>query len=525
MSNGVKIRGFFTKKKIIWTVIILLVVGFIGYRIHASKNTAGNIQTAVATKQDLQQTVLSTGQVVSSTDLNLGFQSSGVVTQVLVKEGDMVKAGQTLATLNQSSAAAALTTAEGGLAQAQANYEKVLQGSTDTQIAVTQQAVYTAQVALGNATTSLATTQAQQATAVKNAYNTLLNTSITAVASSGNSDTVTPIITGTYIGSNVGIYNISLYSTGSGLQFQVSGLETVSGNVRNLPTQMGTFGLYIQFNTTPAVGDTWTVSIPNTYAPAYVANYNAYQTALQAQASAVSAAQGQVQSAQSALAQAQATLDNELAQASSADIDVAKAQILSAQGQVDSAQVNLNNTVLKAPLDGTITQVDIKIGEQAVALQEVMILQDVADLHAEADVAEADIASLQPGQSVDYTFDALGPDRHFSGSVLTINPASTVISGVVNYLVKAALPNIPDIKPGMTANMTILVAKKSNVLAVPSSAVINQNNNQYVRVVDDIKKGTYHQVQVQTGLSADGGLVEITSGLSEGQTVVTYIKQ
>ena len=51
---------------------------------------------------------------------------------------------------------------------------------------------------------------------------------------------------------------------------------------------------------------------------------------------------------------------------------------------------------------------------------------------------------------------------------------------------------------------------------MPSSAIINQNNNQYVRVVDDIKKGTYHQVQVQTGLQADGGLVEITSRLERG---------
>lgn len=526
MSNGVNIRGFFTKKKIIWTIIILLVAGFAVYRIYASKNTVSGIQTAVATKQDLQQTVLSTGQVISSTNLNLGFQTGGVVTQVLAKEGGKVKAGQTLAILNQASAGAALTSAQGSLAQAHANYEKVVQGSSNTQIAVTQQAVYTAQIALNNATTTLATAQAQQATAVKNAYNTLLNTSIAAIPTSGNTDTVTPIITGTYTGSSVGVYNISLYTTGNGLQFQISGLENASGNVRSQPTQMGTFGLFIQFGSvTPATGDNWTVSIPNTYAASYVANYNAYQTALQTQSSAISAAQGQVLSAQSALAQAQATLNNQLAQASSADIDAAKAQILSAQGQVDAAQANLSNTILKAPLDGTITQVDIKVGEQASALKEVMILQDVADLHAEADVSEANIASLQLGQSVDYTFDALGPDRHFAGTVLTINPASTVVSGVVNYLVKATLPNISDIKPGMTANMTILVAKKSGVLAVPSSAVINQNSNQYVRVMDDVKKGTYHQVLVQTGLSADGGLVEITSGLSEGQTVVTYIKQ
>ncbi len=207
-----------------------------------------------------------------------------------------------------------------------------------------------------------------------------------------------------------------------------------------------------------------------------------------------------------------------------ADIDLAKAQILSAQGQVDSAQTNLNNLIITAPVSGTITQVDIKVGEQAVPSQEVIVLQDVGNLHAEADVSEANIATLQVGQPIDYTFDALGPDQHFAGKVLTINPASTVISGVVDYLVKGSLDNIPGIKPGMTANMTILVAKKDNVLAVPSTAIINNNNNQYVRVIDNAKTKTYHQVQVQTGLQADGGLVEITSGLSDGQEIVTYVK-
>ena len=163
------------------------------------------------------------------------------------------------------------------------------------------------------------------------------------------------------------------------------------------PPQWGLWVCISSLIPRPRSGDTWTVSIPNTYASAYVANYNAYQAALQTQSSAISAAQGQVQSAQSALAQAQANLNNELAQASSADIDAAKAQILSAQGQVDAAQATLNNTVLKAPVDGTITQVDTKVGEQASALQEVMILQDVADLHAEADVSEADIASIAAG--------------------------------------------------------------------------------------------------------------------------------
>ena len=77
----------------------------------------------------------------------------------------------------------------------------------------------------------------------------------------------------------------------------------------------------------------------------------------------------------------------------------------------------------------------------------------------------------------------------------------------------------------MTANMTILVAQKNDVLAIPQQAVINQNNKQLVRVVDDTKKKTSHQVEIQTGLQADGGLVEVVSGLTEGQEIITYIKQ
>ena len=206
------------------------------------------------------------------------------------------------------------------------------------------------------------------------------------------------------------------------------------------------------------------------------------------------------------------------------DIDSARGLVLSAEGQVQSAQAIVDHSIVSAPASGVITQVNIKVGEQATPSKEVMILQDIANLHTEADVSEANIASLQVDQPIDYTFDALGPDKHFAGKVLTINPSSTVISGVVNYKVTGSLDNVPEIKPGMTANMTILVAQRENVLSIPSTAVINKNNKQYVRVIDDPKKKTYHEVQVQAGLQADGGLIEIISGLNDGQEIVTYIK-
>jgi HlyD family secretion protein len=505
------LNRWFTKKKIIWTVIILLVVGFIGYKIVKGKNPAAGIQTDTVKKQNLQTTVLSTGQVVSGTDLHLSFKASGIVVRVSVKEGDKVKNGDVLATLDQKDQLASLTSARGSLAQAEANYQRVISGASNEDVAVTQ-------VTLDNAKSSLQTTKEQQQVLVDNAFKTLLTGGLAAIPSSGNTSGVTATVTGSYTGTQQGSYKVSMYATGGGLHYQVSGLESGDGLVDVTPQPVGTHGLYIQFSSASVpTNNSWVISIPNAQSSVYTANYNAYQSALQTQQAAVS-------SAQNAVVSAQAALDLKKSQARPADVAAAQAQILSAQGQVQAAQASLENTIVRAPSGGTITQVDVKVGEQSSGLKEVMILQDVGNLHAEANVSEADIASLQQGQPVDYTFDALGSDRHFAGVVQTINPASTVVSGVVNYKITASLENIPDIKPGMTANMTVLVAKKDNVLAIPQQAIVNQNNKHYVRVIDDTKKKTYHQVEVKTGLQADGGLVEALSGVSEGQEIVTYIK-
>jgi len=506
-------KKFFTKKKIIWSAIILLAVLFIGYRIFKSGGSSANIQTGTAQKQNLKLTVLATGQVVSSTDLQLSFKSGGIVSRVNVKEGDVVKAGTLLASLSQSDQAAALTQAQGSLAQAQANYQKVLAGASSEDVAV-------AQVTLDNAKTSLANATQQQQVLVDNAYKALMNSSFTAVPSNSNNGSTSAAITGTYLSKDQGIYKITIYNTGAGQRFRVEGLETGDGLVSITPQPLGTRGLNILFSDIyPTPGNSWTVTIPNPQASTYVANYNSYQAALQTQTSAVS-------TAQSAVTAAQAALDLKKAQARPADVAVAQAQILSAQGQVQAAQSAWENTNVRAPADGTVTQVDIKVGEQAAPSKEVFVLQDVGNLHIEAQVSEANIASVQPGQSVDVTFDALGPDRHFNAAVQTVNPASTLVSGVVNYKVTASVNNVTDIKPGMTANMTILVAQKDNVLAIPESSVVNNNDgSKTVKIITDDKTKAYKEVPITTGLEADGGMVEILSGINEGQEVVTYIKK
>jgi HlyD family secretion protein len=474
-------------------------------------NPADKIQTVKVEKQDIKSTVLATGQVVSETDLNLSFKTSGIVEQVLVKEGEKVKPGQILARLSQRDQLATLTSARGALAQAQANYNKVLAGASNEDITAMQ-------VALENAKVSLINTKKQQETVVSNAYSTLLNTPFQALASTANVGSASVTISGTFIGTEQGVYKISVYNTGSEQKFQISGLENGDGLVKTIPVPLGTKGLYIQFSGTVYSGDVWTINIPNTLSSSYVTNYNAYQSAVKAKDLAIS-------TAESVVASAQANLDLKKAAARPADLQVAEASILSAQGQVQSALASLENQIISAPSGGTITNVDIKIGELATALKTVIVLQDVNSLHVEANVSESSIANLKVGQKVNLTFDALGLDRVFTGEIQTINPGATVVSGITNYKITAGFNEQTEaIKPGMTANIIVLISEQAQAVAVPQRAIVKEAGKNYVRVITDTKTKSFKLVEVGLGMPADGGLVEVVSGLQVGDEIVTVIK-
>ena len=578
----------FTKKKIIWTIILLLVVGGIWYYQTKPKNNAANIQTTTIGQQNLQQTVLSTGQVVSETNLSLSFQTGGVVNQIAVVTGSKVKAGDTLAVLDQSNAKASLTSASGQLAQAQANYRKVISGSTSEQINVSQKSVDAAQVAYNNAVSQLSIVQGSTASTISQAQSTLddlqsptstsdnkrsailVNIANQLATVKSDLDKENRILNDSDLKDTFGVAdftglsnfkssiiqvqpllnqaNISLataqaYKSDANIyQAVVDALAASNQNINSLnycyttlqnsvvsskfsQTQLDAYKATVSTQLSVENSGLSTIkSSRQALTDALTAATNALTNSKLTATSQINTAQNQINTAKASLQQAQATLAQQKAKAQPADLDAARAQLLSAQGTLETAQSILNNTVLKAPADGTITQVNTKVGQQATAMQSVFILQNINSLHTEAYVSESNVASLKIGQSVDYTFDALGPDKHFTGQVLTIDPASTVISGVVNYLVKASLPNIPEIKPGMTVNMTVLVATRDNALAISSSAIINKNGEQYVRVIDDSKLKTYHEVKITTGLQADGGQVEILSGLSNGQEIVTLIK-
>ncbi len=521
------LKTFFTKKKIIWTVVLVAVLFFIWFFfIKKSANTS--IQTAIVKKQDIEKTVLTTGQVVSSTDLSLSFQTSGFVRRINVKEGDVVYAGQVLAVLDQGNAAAQLESAKGALAQAQANYDKVSAAATLQDIAVSQAALDTAKTTLDNAKQTLK----NQLSTAYNEANTAVSSYTNILFSNPQSNSPQFNVTGTtqtysqiIITANtdrviinqllpawqIELSQINDSNLDKAIDDSLKNLAQISSYLNNILNILTTYTQVV------SGGSQTTLSGYQTGVATGKGTVDGLSTTIITYRQAVKSAEAAVQ-------QAQASLALKVSPARPEDVSIAEAQVISAQGQMHLAEANLNNTVITAPAGGTVTLVSVKLGELATASKEVMKLLDVGKLYTEAQVSEADIASVKVGQTIDNTFDALGPDKHFQSKVLTVNPASTVVSGVVNYKVTGSLENIPEVKPGMTSNMTILITAKPGVIVVPSSSVINRDGKKFVRVVDDTKTKTYHEVEVTVDLEADGGLVEIVNGLTEGQEVVTYIK-
>jgi RND family efflux transporter MFP subunit len=198
----------------------------------------------------------------------------------------------------------------------------------------------------------------------------------------------------------------------------------------------------------------------------------------------------------------------------------AAAQLDSAQVAVDQAQANLGKTKIVAPYDAVVSVVNYTMGDTTGSSAAVSIV-NLSNLQISVTVAEVDLPKIKVGETAQVTYDAL-PGKTYNARVLQIGPVGTVTQGVVNYPVTIALTDADRaVKPGMTANLAVVVDQRENVLMVPTRAVRTQGNQKVVTVLN---KDQTIPSPVTTGLSNDQ-FVEITNGLQEGDVVVLNATQ
>jgi HlyD family secretion protein len=162
-------------------------------------------------------------------------------------------------------------------------------------------------------------------------------------------------------------------------------------------------------------------------------------------------------------------------QSARSQVNQAKAQAQQAAAAVQLASVNLEHTIIRAPIDGVVVSRNVDVGQTVAASFQAptlfLIANDLSRMQVLADIDEADIGQLGPDSRVTFTVDAHPADT-FHGRIAQIRLAPQTVQNVVTYTAVIQVDN-PDLKlkPGMTANVTAIVAEKADVLAVPNAAL------------------------------------------------------
>ncbi|MFH1030778.1 MAG: efflux RND transporter periplasmic adaptor subunit [bacterium] len=206
------------------------------------------------------------------------------------------------------------------------------------------------------------------------------------------------------------------------------------------------------------------------------------------------------------------------------EINIYRSRIEQAKAARDSAVENLEKTILQAPTDGIIIDKNYEIGEQTNLNTPIFSMMIINSYEVEVTIPESDIVKLKIGQKTDVTMDAYSDEIEFTGEVIFIEPAETIIQDVVYYKVTIALGETKyEIKSGMTANVDIETAKKENILIIPQRAILGGNGDRYVR---RIMGKDVEEMKVRIGLKGEDGMVEVLeSDLKEGDMVVVFEKK
>ncbi len=201
----------------------------------------------------------------------------------------------------------------------------------------------------------------------------------------------------------------------------------------------------------------------------------------------------------------------------------ARAQTQRSQAQLDNATKNLGYTTVVSPRDGVVIDryveegTVITSGRSSIAQgTNIVTLADTSQMFVLAEVDEADVGQVKIGQLVDIEIETLG-EEILSGHVIQLYPRGEVIENVVIFKVRIAVDK-PDLRlrPGMTAEVSIINARRKNVPAVPIDAVFQQEGESFAEVLRGEERET---VPVKTGL-ADFEYIEIIEGLKEGDQVI-----
>jgi RND family efflux transporter MFP subunit len=529
------------RKKTFWIVlIVILLLAGGGYAAYASgilpwlspqQETEPEItfQTATVTVGNLSITADGSGSLVPSSTVELSFDATGTLLELLVEVGDQVQAGDVLAWIDDADARNAVAEAELSVLQA----EEALQDAQDT--AALEQAVAQAELKVAQTEANLATAQSD--------LDDLLNWTVDeteveiaqvnlAIAQLTYENTVT----------RTALWDGELATARISLEDAIRSLEEAQVNYANAMDASRDFERNIestrenaarslqkaqnnlqieQVNYELAIVDTRQIDIKNAWLKVLNARESLEDLQTPPDEQEITAAQIIVQELQVGLQQAR--LDLAEAQETLASADTAQAELAATQAQLklESAQESLSGTTLVAPISGTVVELNAEVGENVSDGAAVIVLADLASPMVQFWVEESELNNVAVGHPVRLVFEAL-PDLTYEGEITRIDPVLVTVGNTPAVQAWASIDTAAHpvkLLGDMNVEVEVVAGEALNALLVPVQALRELGENQYAVFV--VLAGDELEMRVvEVGLM-DFVNAEIRSGLQRGEVVST----
>lgn len=519
-------------------VVILIIVGFIIFRKEEPTYTLAEVM-----RGDVIEEVSATGEVELAEEVDLRFKTSGIIERINVKVGDEVKKGTYLIQLASGEVQSQFLQAQASYNQAKAKLDQLLAGATTEEIKVAEQVVENARVALEDAKTEAENDLEQD-------YSSALVYLVDASSKCNKALADLKDMEKTYFYRSTSLENTfrdkrakaenafrGISSLGikgaeqfvdtaledpthenidSALKEMKSALEKTIDVLDYTKTAMADASIRENVSST----DRTTIDTDITNVNTAYSNINTAQTNI---ANQKITNQTNINSAENTYKKAQADLEELKAPPRDVDIAIYQADVEKYLANMNEYSQKLRDASIIAPFGGVVAKIDVKIGEVVTAAQKVAVsLISPGNFQIRADIPEADIRKVDLDNPVEITLDAF-PGQAWLGQVVEIEPAKTLIEGVVYYRVKILFEQVGEkVKSGMTADVTIETGRKDNVLYVPYRSIVFKDDKRFVRAP---KGKEFEEIEVETGLKGSQGEIEIISGLNEGDEVITFIKK
>lgn len=483
-------------------------------------NSRGSPHTTVAvTRAAIVQEASASGNVKAPTTIDLQFQSSGRIVYLGADTGDRVSAGEVLARQDTAVLEAQLQQAQASVAAEQAQLDSLKAGTRPEQIAVTLAQVASDHAALNQANQALfnaiQTAFVQSDDAIHNKADQFFvnpRTSNPLLVFSTNDSQIVSLLQSERLAiePKLLLWQSSLSTLGFG-----SDLSEAVLSAQNNLTFINKFLLDANTALNNAVA---TAQASQTTINGWITNIALARTNITSAISGLTTAVTAHEAAAAQLEKDTRSLMLEQAGSTESTLAAQEAQVARARANVAGIEAQILQTQLISPVNGTVTAVTGNIGETVQPGTVVVAIIPAEKLQIDVNLSEDNVGAVVSGQPVSISLDAF-PGATWHGVVAKIDPAQTVIGGAVYYKT-TVLFGQPDerVKAGMTANVLIQTGMASSTLVVPASAVHTNSEGQYVTTYD---RDIVTNQPVTLGLKSRDGMIEIRSGLSEGQMVVT----